>query len=762
TYTIPVTVTDAENRTKTENYTIRVQDPLSLPGKTLPDGNVNISYAAQTLPAASGGLTPYTYAATNLPNGLNFNQTTREISGIPTQAGNYTITMTATDAGAKTISNTYAIKIIGALNLPTANLPNGTIGTVYTPQILPEVTGGTGPYTYVATNLPPGLVFNTTTREITGTPTQGGTFVVTLTATDAVGNLVSTNYSITVNVPSPIVANATVCSGSTATLSVTNLQNGVTYNWYGATGNTPLVTNNNGTFTTPVVNANTTFYVEAVSGTGVSARTAVNVNINPAPNPATIITNNQIINNGQSTVLQATADAGETINWYANANGGTILATGPSFTTPNLTANTTYYAGTVNATDCASLSRSPVTVTVLNGGASPACNFANSQNSGITGICLLCNISNPLNSTDADLTNFTRITLAVGVGAQGYQRLIFPSAGIATDSIRLDLATPTGLLDLNVLSGVTVTVLNNGAVVNSYQLNSALIDLRLLGGNRFKATFLAGGVYDRVEVRFGATVAALSSLDIYGAEIIYPKPTVAATGLNICSGNTTTLTATPNGGTTLTWYDAATNGNVVANGTTFNTPALTATTTYYIEISKAGCANSERVPITVNVTPVLAVPVIAAASATCEGATTTLTVTNPDPAITYNWFEAANGGTSIFTGTSFTTPVLTSNKTYYVEATQNGCVSATRAAVNVTINPRPAAPQVQASSSTINAGQTVVITATSPEANVNFNWYTSANGTTSIFTGATFVTPPLNSTTSYYVESVNTLSGCLA
>ncbi|RYE22827.1 MAG: hypothetical protein EOP51_12275, partial [Sphingobacteriales bacterium] len=762
TFIIPVTVSDGEGRTTTVNYSIRIQDPLTLPNQTLPDGNVNVVYPTQTLPAASGGIGPYTYTASNLPNGLLFDNTTRQITGTPTQAGNYSITLTAQDAELKTISNTYSLKVIGALNLPTATLANGNVGQTYPTQTLPEVTGGTSPYSYVATNLPPGLSFNPSTREITGTPTQGGNFVISLTASDAAGNTVSTNYSITVNVNPPIVANATICGGSAATLTVSNLQAGVTYNWYSSTGNTPLVTNNNGTFITPIVNTTTTFYVEAISGTAVSNRIAVTVNINPAPNTPTVLTNNQIINSGQNTVLQASANAGETIRWYATATGGTSLASGQSFTTPKLTTTTTYYAEAVSAAGCASLTRAAVTVTVLNGGTTPNCNFANSQNSGISGICIGCGISNPSNSTDADLNNFTRITLAVGVGAQGFQRLIFPSAGTATDSISLDLATPTGLLDLGVLSGVTVSVMNGSSVVSTYQLNSALIELRLLSGNRFKATFLAGGVYDRVEVRFAATVAALNSIDIYSAQIKYPKPTLTTTNLSICSGNTITLNATPNGGTALTWYSAAVGGTVLANGNTYTTPALTTTTTYYIEISKAGCANTERIPVTVNVTPVLAVPAIVAPTASCQGATTTLSVSNPDPTVTYQWFETATNGTVIFTGTSFTTPSLTANKTYYVEASQSGCVSATRAAVTVTVNPRPAAPQVQASSSTINQGQTAVITASSTEADVNFNWFDSANATSPIFTGATFVTPPLNTTTSYFVESFNTVSTCVS
>jgi hypothetical protein len=48
---------------------------------------------------------------------------------------------------------------------------------------------------------------------------------------------------------------------------------------------------------------------------------------------------------GAGTVtIGATANAGALINWYSDATGGAILATGNSFTTPTLSTTTTYYA----------------------------------------------------------------------------------------------------------------------------------------------------------------------------------------------------------------------------------------------------------------------------------------------------------------------------------------------------------------------------------------------------------------------------------
>jgi len=49
---------------------------------------------------------------------------------------------------------------------------------------------------------------------------------------------------------------------------------------------------------------------------------------------------------GPGTVnLSATSSAGTTLNWFTDATGGALVGTGTSFTTPSLSATTTYYAG---------------------------------------------------------------------------------------------------------------------------------------------------------------------------------------------------------------------------------------------------------------------------------------------------------------------------------------------------------------------------------------------------------------------------------
>ena len=65
---------------------------------------------------------------------------------------------------------------------------NGEAEVAIDPIQLPAATGTTGTVTYAIDDdapLPDGLTFNATTRQITGTPVEGGTFDVRMVATDA-------------------------------------------------------------------------------------------------------------------------------------------------------------------------------------------------------------------------------------------------------------------------------------------------------------------------------------------------------------------------------------------------------------------------------------------------------------------------------------------------------------------------------------------------------------------------------------------------
>jgi gliding motility-associated-like protein len=77
-------------------------------------------------------------------------------------------------------------------------------------------------------------------------------------------------------------------------------------------------------------------------------------------------------------------------------------------------------------------------------------------------------------------------------------------------------------------------------------------------------------------------------------------------------------------------------------------------------------------------------------------------VQNPVAGVTYNWYNAATGGSIVFTGTSYTFTV-SGPVSYYVEAVlASGCKSATRKKVTVTILPNLTPPVVTLDSAGAN------------------------------------------------------------
>lgn len=96
-------------------------------------------------------------------------------------------------------------------------------------------------------------------------------------------------------------------------------------------------------------------------------------------------------------------------------------------------------------------------------------------------------------------------------------------------------------------------------------------------------SYTANGSYS-VMLRTGNTFG-LDSLTKNSYITVNMPADPVGTGAERCDSGSVTLTAT--GGTTLYWYDAATGGNLVYTGSSFTTPVLGATTTYYVQNSVA-------------------------------------------------------------------------------------------------------------------------------------------------------------------------------
>jgi large repetitive protein len=176
----------------------------------------------QTITAIGGnGSYSFSVTAGALPAGLTLS-TSGVLSGTPTAAGTFNFTITATDTsatpltGARPYSVTIAAPTIAVTPASLVAVVNPSPGNSYTAAL--SAAGGIGPYSFAVTagTVPPGLTVSNT-GVFAGTPTAGGSFTFTVTATDAGGFTGSRVYTVPVNAPSLALTPTTLPNGTGGT-----------------------------------------------------------------------------------------------------------------------------------------------------------------------------------------------------------------------------------------------------------------------------------------------------------------------------------------------------------------------------------------------------------------------------------------------------------------------------------------------------------------------------------------------------------------
>ncbi|RYZ98599.1 MAG: gliding motility-associated C-terminal domain-containing protein [Sphingobacteriaceae bacterium] len=507
------------------------------------------------------------------------------------------------------------------------------------------------------------------------------------------------------------VANQSICEGSRATLvaSTTTVTDPI-FTWYTDAALT-TVAFSGATFITPILNSNTNYYV-TVKGSNKcenSAATAkvVSVAVNEGAKQADIVlsTPSLICGSGSVTINASSLTVSNPVfTWYSDASLTAPVFVGPAFTTPTLTSSTTYYVTVKGSNKCENTAANAKPITINVNPIAIANEFVVNGNTTICG-----------NNTTTLTASSTVVTTPV---------FTWYSDAALTSPVFVGAVFTTPNLAVSTTYYVTVK-----------------------GSNRCENT--------------SATAkAVLITVNPTPAD-----PTIASTGRNICAGQSTTLIINnPVNGVNYEWYTAATNGTAVFVGSSFTTPILNANTTYYVQaIGTGGCSNTGgRIAVQVTVTPQPLAPAVSSNNiSVCIGNSTILTISNPVANVIYNWYTTATGGTPVGNGTSFTTPIITANVTYYAEAVSGSCQSSTRTPVAITALPVPLAPlSLSATTNPICAGGTTIISVNNPDPNLNYRWYASSSGGTMLAEGSSFTTPTITTTTTYYVESVSKTGGC--
>src|SRR5438067_1084763 len=178
TYPISFTVTNVVGTT-TQLFTLTVNEAPSFTSTgtvtTTVGGVVSMTVTASGSPAPSivqGG---------TLPPGINYNLSTHLLSGIPSTAGIYNFTFTATNA-LGTATQNFTLTVNQPPAITSANATTFTVGTLGTFTV--TATGFPAPTLGQTGALPTGVAFNAGTGVLSGTPAAGtgGLYSITFTA----------------------------------------------------------------------------------------------------------------------------------------------------------------------------------------------------------------------------------------------------------------------------------------------------------------------------------------------------------------------------------------------------------------------------------------------------------------------------------------------------------------------------------------------------------------------------------------------------
>lgn len=419
--------------------------------------------------------------------------------------------------------------------------------------------------------------------------------------------------------------------------------------------------------------------------------------------PAPTITGNTLVCNSSGTFTLTANGQSTATTWYSNALGNPSIANGSVFTTPLLTANTTYYASQSASSTTTSIGLPPQASPYS--GNTRGMYFTAPTNFTIIGLRV---------PTDASVANSNIALLNFG---SGITPPLFPAFTNAFSTLYIGQNIPgTGTISVNIpiTSGDVIGVLGDRGGVNSYaggSYNTTLagmpITLERLGMQFVLGSTLPqdiwtepnGASISRVEIYIlGACTTSMTPVTV----VVSTPPQVGISGPPALCAGSPPATLNANGAATYSWTTGPTTSTLNVSPSSTTVYSVSGYDTY-------GCSNMATYEVTV--APLPSVTITPSSSVVCLGKSATLTLSG---ASTYTWS----------TGFSINPLVVTPNvnTTYSVTGTDGyGCMGTT--ALMLPVSPTPSVTTSASPNGNICAGQSVTLTANGGD---TYSWSTGA------------------------------------
>ena len=592
-------------------------------------------------------------------------------------------------------------------------------------------------------------------------PVSGQTYVYTPpTPPPSCTSLTFPATSTTTASPNTICLTGNVTLGLGATIPLGGT--GITFAWQSSPNNTTwtdIATTYSPTYTTTMPITASTWYrcIVRCNTTTVLTSTSVQAVVN---NPGTPVATNGSRCGPGTVNLSVTPPAGTTVNWYAAATGGAPINAGNTFTTPFLTANTTYYATAGSgATTVATGKPTPVSTNGNSGFSDVGLMFdaisnftilsvdvypvSTTSTSGTVTIDLKNSLGTTLQSTTANVTvsaagalNVVPLNFTVPPGT-GYRLVVTAATGMSS-LIRESLASAINFpYTVPGVSSITSAYTGGPSSIYYYYLYNWLISTGC-EGNRVPVT---------------ATITPSTPLT-KTVDSVVCNDAVSAISITSPAGNYASYVWTPT--TNLYTNAAATTPYTGGSATTvYHKSGVVGNHTisvYATNTAAPQCAavDTARVWVQPDSVYIVAYPDTLCAP---SGATTVRLVPETGyKAGTIQWQISTDGITYTniagATNATYPTGTLTANRWYkaLIKAGNTICESPTKKIVI-------ADPQLLSYSDSFNCGPGTVTLTAAAGGNGMVRWYNSPTSNIPIGSGDVFVTPYLAATTDFYVDA---------